>query len=211
MNCVSSLERTALTPLKKTEIIRSCKSSINSSVNTLDNILRLAKKESGITSIISKDLKLQELLALFRDQFENLDNPFPVSVYSTICEDDVDKLVASVDPNVLTWSVESLLLNARKYAFTSKGAVIAISTSNQVSLEILVSDFGPGVDTKDRLKIFNRYSRGLNTKELPGTGIGLAVVSELLKMINASISVIDSSTGVGACFQIIVPGVISQL
>ena len=212
MNCVSSLERTALTPLKKTEIIRSCKSSIASSVNTLDNILRLAKNESGITSIMSKDLQLQELIALFRDQFENLDNSFPVLVYSTTCEDEVDNLVASVDPNVLTWSVESLLLNARKYAFTSKGAVIAISTSNQqASLEILVSDFGPGVDTKDRLKIFNRYSRGLNTKELPGTGIGLAVVSELLKMVNASISVIDSSTGVGACFQIIVPEAISQV
>ena len=211
MNCISKLERTVLSPLQKTELIRSCKSSIASSVNTLDNILRLAKNESGITSINSTDLRLKELIDLFRYQFENSDNSFPISVVSTIDKDLIENIIVTIDPNVLTWAVESLVLNARKYAFTTQGAVITISTSDQTSLIIVVSDFGPGIDIKDRKKIFNRYSRGVNANDAPGTGIGLAVVSELLKMINANISVIDSSKGFGASFQIIVPELKSEV
>ena len=78
-------------------------------------------------------------------------------------------------------------------------------------LEVSVSDFGSGVDPEDRMRIFKRYSRGMNTNDAPGTGIVLAVVSELLKLIGARVEVVDPAAGVGACFRITVPGVVSKV
>ena len=123
----------------------------------------------------------------------------------------IEEVSIALDVSVLEWSVESLLLNAKKYAFTPQGAVVSLVIVNSADLEVSVSDFGSGVDPEDRMRIFKRYSRGMNTNDAPGTGIGLAVVSELLKLIGARVEVVDPAAGVGACFRITVPGVVSKV
>ena len=48
-NYVATLERPAIAEQEKRDAIRSCRAAISSSVNTLDNILRLAKNDSGLS------------------------------------------------------------------------------------------------------------------------------------------------------------------
>lgn len=211
MNYVSTLERPAISSQEKGDTIRSCKAAISSSVNTLDNILRLAKNGSGLSAIVVKDVPLKSFVDLLRFRFEKPNHSFPVSVQSRLEEGVIEEVSIALDVSVLEWSVESLLLNAKKYAFTPQGAVVSVAIVNSADLEVSVSDFGSGVDPEDRMRIFKRYSRGMNTNDAPGTGIGLAVVSELLKLIGARVEVVDPAAGVGACFRITVPGVVSKV
>ena len=181
-------------------------------MNTLDNILRLAKNDSALSKIDVKNIPLKRLMDGLLSQFERPNQAFPVSV--RFLQDDglIEAASVALDVNVIEWSVESLLLNAKKYAFISQGAVVSVAVLNSADLAISVSDFGSGIDPAERISIFKRYSRGKNSDEAPGIGIGLAVVSELLKLTNASNeSVNDSSFGSGACFRITHPDVVSKV
>ena len=193
------------------DTIRSCKAAISSSVNTLDNILRLAKNGSGLSAIVVKDVPLKSFVDLLWFRFEKPNHSFPISVQSRLEEGVIEEVSIALDVSVLEWSVESLLLNAKKYAFTPQGAVVSVAIVNSADLEVSVSDFGSGVSPEDRMRIFKHYSRGMNINDAPGTGIGLAVVSELLKLIGARVEVVDPAAGVGACFRITVPGVVSKV
>ena len=84
MNYVSTLERPAISSQEKGDTIRSCKAAISSSVNTLDNILRLAKNGSGLSVIVVKDVPLKAFIDLLRFRFEKLNHVFPVTLRSSL-------------------------------------------------------------------------------------------------------------------------------
>ena len=86
MNYVSTLERPAISSQEKGDTFRSCKDAISSSVNTLDNILRLAKNSSGLSTIVVKDVPLKSVVDLLRFRFEKPNHSFPVSVQSRLEE-----------------------------------------------------------------------------------------------------------------------------
>ena len=209
MNYLDSIQRNAYSPVDLSDIMRSCKSSISSSVNTLDNILRLARNDSGLASVNIADVAINDLISEIRERFEDPSDIFPVAVETSTIDHQFTQSTVSTDISILEWAVESLLLNAKKYAFTSKGAIVSVSVLNYSDLVISVSDFGPGIDNADQQKIFKRYSRGSNVRNVSGSGIGLAVLSELLNLIHANISLIDSPNQIGACFQITAPGTVS--
>ena len=209
MNYLDSIQRNAYSPVELSDIMRACKSSISSSVNTLDNILRLARNDSGLTSVSICDVVINDLITEIRERFEDSSDIFPIAVESSLIDHKMAENTVSIDLNILEWAVESLILNAKKYAFTPNGAVVSMSILNRSDLVVSVSDFGPGIDNADRQKIFKRYSRGSNASNVSGSGIGLAVLSELLNLIHANIRLIDSPNQIGACFQITVPDIVS--
>ena len=67
-------------------------------------------------------------------------------------------------------------------------------------------DRGPGVPKPDREAIFERFSRGPAAigSELPGSGIGLAVVRPLMRAMGGEVAVADAP-GSGADFQLRLP------
>ena len=111
-NYVVTLERPAITGQEKRDAIRSARLQ-PSSVNTLDNILRLAKNDSGLSKIDVKNIPLKRLMDGLRFQFERPNQAFPVSV--RFLQDDglIEAASVALDVNVIEWSVESLLLNSK--------------------------------------------------------------------------------------------------
>ena len=62
-----------------------------------------------------------------------------------------------------------------------------------------VRDHGPGVPMEERELVFERFRRGSNSAETPGSGIGLALVQTLIASMGGSVS-IDDAEGGGAVF-----------
>ena len=127
---------------EKGDKIRSCEAEISSSVNNLDNILRLAKNGSGLSAIVSKDVPLKAFVDLLRFRFEKLNHVFPVSVQSRLEEGVIEEVSIALDLSVPEYSVEALLLNAKKYSFTPQSAVASVAIVNSANLEVSVSGFG---------------------------------------------------------------------
>jgi two-component system, OmpR family, sensor histidine kinase MtrB len=94
-----------------------------------------------------------------------------------------------------------LLDNADAYA---GGAVSIVVAGTDQALLIAVDDSGPGVPPKERPYIFERFARGETSESKPGTGLGLALAVEHLRLHDGRIWVDDSPTG-GARFVIEIP------
>ena len=58
-----------------------------------------------------------------------------------------------------------------------------------------MSDNGPGIDPADRPHVFERFYRATSSQTTAGTGIGLAVVDQLVRAHDGTVSIVDSPKG----------------
>jgi len=85
--------------------------------------------------------------------------------------------------------ITNLLSNAIKFS-PAEGKITLGLELYQQKLCLSVSDEGPGINSQDREHIFDRYYQGKESSEAthPGTGIGLALVRELLTLHHGEIT-----------------------
>ena len=98
--------------------------------------------------------------------------------------------------------VSNLLSNALRY--TGRGGVAMVRVDRAGEAAILeVADTGPGIAPDDLRHIFTRFWRGDRSRSpaTGGTGIGLAIVRELVRAHDGRIDV-DSVLGKGATFRV---------
>ena len=100
--------------------------------------------------------------------------------------------------------VANLLSNALKHTFVGRIAVRLRSDTEGVVLE--VADTGIGIAEADQERLFERFSRvpGAASRSHEGTGIGLALVRELVRLQGGEVSV-SSAPGAGSTFRVAVP------
>ncbi|MDO8390407.1 MAG: ATP-binding protein [Actinomycetota bacterium] len=97
----------------------------------------------------------------------------------------------------------NLIANAIK--FTPSGGTITIRTSVAAGSSVLeVSDTGPGIPADELAHVFDRFWRGTNGAMASGSGIGLAVVAELVKAHHGEVQATNNDT-VGVRFTVSLP------
>ncbi len=98
---------------------------------------------------------------------------------------------ACLDKKLLKTCLTNLIINAYKYS--PEGGVIQI-ISKQTSLgniEIKVIDKGIGIPKQDQEHIFSRFFRAKNAENTQGTGLGLNITRDLIKLMGGTISFIS--------------------
>jgi CheY-like chemotaxis protein/anti-sigma regulatory factor (Ser/Thr protein kinase) len=100
--------------------------------------------------------------------------------------------------------VLNLLSNALKFTFEG-GVTIAVRNGGGAA-ELIVSDTGIGIPAAELPHIFERFHRvaGARGRTIEGSGIGLALVQELVKMHEGTIDV-QSEPGCGTTFSVRIP------
>jgi len=101
-------------------------------------------------------------------------------------------------------ALRNLVENAVAHAPPSSEVTVSTSANGTVS----VADRGPGIAAEQRKHIFERFWRGTG-KEGSGAGLGLAIVIEIMKAHQGSIS-IDDNPGGGIIFTLRFGHLISQ-
>lgn len=107
----------------------------------------------------------------------------------------------AVDKRRIGQILTNLLDNADAYG---RGAVSVVISGSADSLRIAVDDAGPGVPLHEREYVFDRFARGQNAGDAPGTGLGLALVVEHVRLHHGDVWVEDAPGG-GARFIVRVP------
>lgn len=106
------------------------------------------------------------------------------------------------DPDIITTILENLLSNAFKY--TQAGNIVLtlrdVKEKDANYTEIEVRDTGSGIPADAIPKIFDRYYQVGKDKQVSGTGIGLALVQNLVSIHQGTVSV-DSKLGKGSSFR----------
>jgi two-component system sensor histidine kinase MprB len=100
----------------------------------------------------------------------------------------------------LVRAISNLLTNAVK--FTPHGGRIKVTTLNGT---VTVSDSGPGISEADRPYVFDRFWRSASARALPGSGLGLSIVAQVVAELHGTVTVdADPELG-GARFTITLP------
>jgi len=100
-------------------------------------------------------------------------------------------LHAHVDPERLRESVEILLDNAAKYGPRGSDVDVELRrcSSSPPMLELAVRDFGPGVPSAHRPKIFDQFYRGaMHAGAIEGLGLGLFICKRLVELHGGTLS-----------------------
>jgi signal transduction histidine kinase/ligand-binding sensor domain-containing protein/DNA-binding response OmpR family regulator len=123
------------------------------------------------------------------------------------CNSNTESLEMFFDKDKLEKILFNLLSNAFKYTPARGKVVVEVKHEpGQANMVLTVKDSGIGIPPQSRDKIFERYFQ----HHLPGnmhnygTGIGLAITKEFVKLHNGSITV-DSEPNKGTCFTVSLP------
>ena len=108
----------------------------------------------------------------------------PVTVHTTA------GTTVNARPNQLERALSNLVDNAIK--FTNDGSEIEIHVG---SFRVEVRDKGPGIADVDKPLVFDRFYRATATRSMPGSGLGLSIVSQFATDHNASAYVLDNAGG----------------
>ncbi len=117
----------------------------------------------------------------------------------------VDDCWLMADSDALEQILLNLLSNAMKY--TPKGRSVGIKVTRLSAQQgaIAVSDTGDGIAEHSQTQIFERFKRLYhNAEQVPGSGIGLALVKELVTVQNGEIH-LTSEVGRGSTFTVTLP------
>ncbi|MCA9917546.1 MAG: GAF domain-containing protein [Anaerolineales bacterium] len=108
----------------------------------------------------------------------------------------IEKLLSRLIENAFLYSPEGSTLEA----------IVDMPASQPGFLQLKICDDGPGVPEGERPFVFDRFFRGKAAVEagLPGNGLGLAIVRELLVQYDGQIS-LESIEGEGSQFTVLLP------
>ena len=115
-----------------------------------------------------------------------------------------EKIMVEFDLLLFPSVILNLIENAIKY---SAGKIVQIDYKVQNSeVEINISDEGPGIPESEKSMIFERFYRGGNeeTRKTKGTGLGLYIASEIIKLHGGKISISNRPEG-GSIFRVKLP------
>jgi signal transduction histidine kinase/CheY-like chemotaxis protein len=109
-----------------------------------------------------------------------------------------------IDRDMWEKVVFNLLSNAFK--FTLKGSITVSMSSDEENALLKISDTGVGIPESELPNLFQRFHRIENTggRTFEGTGIGLSMIKELVKLLGGSIGV-SSELGKGTTFTVKIP------
>ncbi len=117
-------------------------------------------------------------------------------------------LVADVDAPLLERVVENLVINAQKHT-PVKSAIWVRGFKVKNKVVLAVEDSGTGVPKELRKTIFEPFKQGKVPSHSPGTGVGLALVSQFAKL-HGGRAWVEDRPGGGASFRVTLPAAPSR-
>ena len=109
-----------------------------------------------------------------------------------------------LDRELMRLVFRQLIDNAVKYSPESEQVEISVS-GNEHAVQIAVADRGPGIDSKDRSRVFDKFCRGTAGRQVAGgSGMGLSVAKTIVEAHGGSISALPRDGG-GAVFVVALP------
>jgi len=107
------------------------------------------------------------------------------------------------DPDRLHQTVTNLLANAARYCRPGDRVTVRAQTTGATAV-LVVADTGPGIPADELPHVFDRLWRGHHARSIAGSGIGLAVVRELVTAHRGTVTV-ESPPGHGTVATIRLP------
>ncbi|MGM0407773.1 MAG: response regulator, partial [Bacteroidota bacterium] len=202
------LNDTDISTEQRTELVDLIIKNSHSLLNLIDDIIDIAKIESGQLRIINKDCSINKLMG---ELFETFSERFK---HNKNIQIKVDEKIINTPLNIesdyyrLQQVFNNLIDNAIK--FTENGFVefgyLPDKLEYENQLIFFVKDTGIGLSTEQQNNIFSRFTKVEHNKKkiYRGAGLGLTISKNLIEMMGGKIW-IDSELNKGATFFFSIP------
>ncbi len=168
----------------------------------VNQMLDLSKIESGKLTLHYQRTDIVSFLRYIVESFHSLAENKGIQLHFM---PDSEPIIMDFDEVRLQQIVSNIISNAIKFT-PKEGHVYVSSYINNDRVVLKIKDTGIGISKADLPLIFDRFyqSDGTHTRQGEGTGIGLALTRELVKIMEGTISV-KSNEGKGTEFEVSFP------
>lgn len=183
---------------KKLKNLQRIQSAAKNMTQLITDILTLTRAEAGL-DFQPKSLDIEKLCDSLIEDIEFSSGAKQNIFFISECQ----TKFANVDEKMLRSIINNLVYNAIKYSPDESDIYFTLSGKmGQVILQI--QDQGIGIDLEEQKYIYEAFYRSKKVADLPGTGLGLAVVNKCVELHGGSIT-LASQVGVGSTFTVKIP------
>lgn len=163
-------------------------------IGTFNSLLLIAEAEAGSVRETMQEISLTDVIQgvgeLYGPLAEEKELGFSVHLPP-------EGAVIRGNRNLVSQALANLVDNAIKY--TSGGGHIFVALDNHHDESTLVvADDGPGIPLEDRERVTQRFVRLESSRNSPGTGLGLSLVSAVARLHEARLAFDDNHPGLRA-------------
>lgn len=192
--------------LQKTRSVEEYRDTIESMLEDAAHLTGIAERLLLLSRLESKELQKHFTQVDLFDALKNAANDFTdVSEAKgvTLNINGPKQCTMMGDANLLRQAACNLIDNAIRH--TPPGGTITLQTEieGKTRTGFSITDTGPGISPEVRSRIFDRFSQDRNSHH-GSAGLGLAIVSEIVKIHQGSVSVESPASG-GSCFRVRFP------
>ena len=156
----------------------------------VNQMMALAHQEKISTEANTQLIDLSALLKSGIEQlYPNIEKQ-GLNLYIT----DFENCMVCARADQLNSIIINILDNAIKY--TPKDGLISVSLKSLANdVVLIIEDSGPGIDSSEYKKVFQRFYRLNNAQDVIGSGLGLPIVYQAVQQLNGSIELSKSMLG----------------
>mgnify|MGYP001344294786 FL=1 len=187
-------------PKMANKFLESINSNSERLAEMIDDLLELEKIEVGQVFLKYEKIKLKSEIDLIIESMNSLIDEKALTIKNRIDENHI--LIS--DKQSFRDILINLLNNAVKYS--KRNSEVVLSTMNTKDhLTVQIKDHGLGIEKTNIKRIFDRFYRTPSARaNTRGTGLGLALVKQLVNRVNGKVSV-QSKIGKGSTFFVKFP------
>jgi signal transduction histidine kinase len=173
--------------------------------NLVGDVTLLSRFDAGRAELGQDEIDLCRLVTILCAQLEPLALKRQIELALAGC--DRPRLVHA-GLSHLTVVLRNLLDNALKYT-PAGGRVSCTLATKDEAIEIRIQDTGQGIAAEDLPRIYERFYRAdkAHSNDIPGTGLGLALVKSIVDAYGGQIHVVSDGAGHGTTVALLWPNV----
>ena len=182
----------------KTEASRLARGELAALARRIGELMEVVRLDSGVAHPRRERVTCGEIVEAAMARFGEA-----LADHSLFLDVPAPDLAVDVDPAQLTEALGHGLENAARYS--PSGSEIRVSVAHdERSVLFRVADAGAGIPPPDRERVFERFVRLPEAKDVPGTGLGLSIAKSLVEMNGGELTLGPSGSG-GTLFTISAP------
>ena len=189
---IMMLRRSEISPQMREKYLDILEQEWNREYSLIKDLLTLQELESGELEYSPQELDLKQTINNLALSFkEKWQHDKGIDLEIEILE---SNLKINTDAESLTNILNELLLNAGKYS--AEDTTIKLTVENKTTLKgkkiaIAIANYGAGITPEELPYVFDKFRRGagVTDRAVPGTGLGLTLVQNLVEHLNGTIQV----------------------
>lgn len=176
------------------------KNEVRRMTEIMDDVLILGKINSGGIHPVFRSTDILELCTSIVDKHNEIQEDGRIALIKVMGEN----RRVEMDKNLFKDAFSNMLSNAFKYSIGKPAPEVTL-TFEQKSFNLEVKDFGIGIPEDDLMNLFTPFFRASNVLDVPGNGLGTAIMKEYFEINKGRVkveSVINQGTTINVRFKL---------